>query len=48
MELLEVVLVEVVEEASASDRVRRDVQIVDVRVPIVTHPVNGGHRLNIS
>src|SRR5207342_1349510 len=39
MELLEMVLVEIVEEATGSDRMRRDLQIVNMPVPVHPHGV---------
>ena len=37
MELLEVILVEIGEEAGRSDRVRRDLEIVNVTVPVLAN-----------
>jgi len=43
MEFLEVVLVEVVEESPGADGMLRDLEIVDARLPVVAHFLNGRH-----
>ena len=48
MELLEMILIEVVEKAARSDRMPRDVQIVNVSVPVRAYFVDGGHGRNYT
>ena len=48
MEFLEMILVEVIEEAARSHRMPRDVQIVNVPVPVRAHVIDGGHGRNYT
>ncbi len=43
MELFEMILVEIVEEAARSDRMLRDLEVVNVLVPVRAHLVDGRH-----
>ena len=43
MKLFEVILLEVVEECSGADRVCRDVEIVNVLLPVRTDFAHGRH-----
>ena len=47
VELFEVILIEVIEEAAASDRVGRDLEIVDVPFPVFADVVDRCHRQTI-
>jgi len=48
VELLEMILVEIVEEAAGSDRMRRDLQIVNMPVPVQAHGVGRSHGQTIT
>ena len=48
MKLFEMVRVEIIEKTSTPDRVTRDLEIVDVAVPVRAHLVDGGHRRDYS
>ena len=43
MQLLEVILVEIVEEPARPDRMPRDLEIVNVMLPVGADLVDGGH-----
>jgi len=43
MQLLEMILIEIVEKPAGSDGVSRDLEIVDVPVPVSTNLFSGGH-----
>ncbi len=48
MELFEMILVEIVEEAARSDRLAADLEVVNVLVPVRADLVDGGHASNYS
>ena len=43
MQLFEVILIEIVKESTRPDRVRRDLEIVNVLFPVAADVVDGGH-----
>ena len=48
VQLFEVILVEIVEEAARANGMLRDLEIVDVLFPVVAHFVHGRHGRNYS
>jgi hypothetical protein len=48
MQLFEVILIEVVEEAARSNRMLRDLQIVNVPLPVGADFVGGRHDATIA
>ena len=48
MELFEMILIEIVEEAARADRLAADLEIVNVLVPVRADLVDGGHGSNYS
>ena len=48
MQLLEMILIEIVEEAARADRMPGDLEIVDVPFPVRAHVVDGRHADNNS
>ena len=46
MEFLEVIVIQIVEKAAGADRMPRDFQVVNMRVPVLTHVIGRRHRQN--
>ena len=47
VKLFEMILIEIVEEAARSDRMLRDLEIVDVPFPVFTHLFDGRHLVKL-
>ena len=47
VKLLEMILIEVVEEAARSDRMPGDLEVVDVPFPVFAHLFDSSHRLKL-
>ena len=48
VQLLEMILVKIVEEAARTDRMLGDLQIVDMLVPVLAHRLDSRHQAHYS